>query len=106
MIDQLKPGQTIRCTVIKQGRTPDDESTLARLMRQDPAMRRTLKNAQIFRDRHVTVIRSRGGRPWAVRRPVAKYAIPSLGATWTMKWTPLLVGEFKAVSQYLKIERA
>ncbi len=105
MFDKFKPGQMIRCTVVKAARTDDDESTLARLMRQDPDMRRTLKSAQEYRLKTL-VVRSRGKRPWAVRRPCAKYALPMQGATWTMPYTPLLAPDMRAVAQFLKVEAA
>lgn len=105
MLDQLKPGQRIRCTITGTRLRRDQQLTLARLMRQDPDMRRTLKSAQIHRNRTL-VVRSRGGRPWPVRRRCAKYALPMEGATWSLAYSPVLAADFRSVSDCLKIENA
>jgi len=103
MLDSIKPGQTIRCTVLRTVKREDDAQTVVRLMRQDPDIRRRLKKAQNYRMKNL-VIRSRGKRPWAVRQKATKAAIASEGASWTMTWIPQLANEFKAVSKYLKVE--
>ena len=105
MFESIKPGQTIRCTVVKEPRLQDDQQTVARLMRRDPTIKRQLTRAQSHR-RRTLVVRSRGKRPWAVRRRTAKYAIPSLGATWTMRYTPEVAPDFRSISTYLKVEPA
>ena len=44
MLKTLKAGQTIRCTVTKDIRVDDDQSTVLRLMRFDPKVKRMLDN--------------------------------------------------------------
>ncbi len=105
MLETIKPGQTIRCTVLRAVRRENDAQTIVRLMRQDPDIKRRLKKAQIYRMRTL-VVRSRGKRPWAVRQKASKAAIAAEGATWTMTWIPQLANDFKAVSKYLKVEAA
>ena len=105
MIDSLKPGQTIRCTVTKNIRTASVRSTVLRLMRLDPDIKRGLRHAQKRRDRRL-LVRSRGGRPWAVREKSAKLAKAEPGESWTMTWIPHVAPEFKNVEQYVKIEKA
>lgn len=103
MID-FKPGQTIKCTVKRVPRG-DARDTIARLMRFDPAIKRSLKKAQNHRMRTL-IVRSRGKRPWAVRRKAARHAVPSDGATWTMTWFPHVRPDFESVEQYLAVEAA
>ncbi|MCB9838307.1 MAG: hypothetical protein H6813_03130 [Phycisphaeraceae bacterium] len=101
--DAIKPGQTLTCTVTAEPRTEDDRQTIARLMRQDPAVKKRLKGAQKFRLDNL-VVRSRGKRPWAVRRRVAKVARVERGATWTMPWLPNLAGDLRSVEQYIEFK--
>lgn len=105
MLENIKPGQNIKCTVVKEPRREDARQTVARLMRLDLDIRRRLKKAQEHR-RKTLVVRSRGKRPWAVRRACAQHAIPHKGATWTMAYVPHVVPEFKAVSEFVKVEPA
>ena len=105
MIDSLKPGQTIRCTVTKNIRTASVRSTVLRLMRLDPDIKRALRHAQKRRAGRL-IIRSRGGRPWTVRERSAKLAKAELGESWTMTWVPHVAPDFKNIEQYVKIEKA
>lgn len=105
MSTAYKPGQTLRCTVIKLPYTHTSVSTVMRLMRFDAAIKRRLKASSEYRARTLYV-RSRGGRPWEVRRTPAKYANPVLGASWTMKYFPHIAPDIASVSDYLKIEAA
>lgn len=105
MFEQIKPGQTIRCTVVKEPRREDARQTLSRLMRFDPAIKRKLKRAQEHRMRTLHV-RSRGKRPWAVRRKSARYALPHEGASWRMPFVAHVMKDFESVSDYVKVEAA
>lgn len=104
-IDDLKPGDQITCTVNRAIRREDDQQTVARMMRLDNDIKRKLKKAQEHRERTL-VVRSRGKRPWAVRRKASKIAVPVQGASWTMTWTPLIKNDFKAVESLVDISRA
>ncbi|GAB4547924.1 MAG: hypothetical protein Tsb0013_08120 [Phycisphaerales bacterium] len=105
MFDGIAPGDTIRCTVTKEPKREDARQTVARLMRFDPEIKRALKSAQEHRMRTLWV-RSRGKRPWAVRRKAARHAIPSEGATWTMPFVAHVMNDFQAVSDFVKVEKA
>jgi len=105
MLDTVKPGQTIRCTVLRNVKKDDDAQTIVRLMRQNPEIKKRLKKAQEYRMRNL-FIRSRGKRPWAVRKTSSKPAHASEGATWTMVYIPHLMNDLASVSKYLKIENA
>jgi len=101
-IDALKPGQTVTITVKSEPLREDVRQTIARLMRQDPDFKRRLKGAQEHRA-DTLVVRSRGKRPWAVRRKVAKVAQVHEGAEWSMPWIPKLAGDLRSVESYLEI---
>ena len=103
MIDTLKPGQTIRCTVLKEIGTHSARSTVLRLMRCDPEIKRALRGAQHRRMKRL-IVRSRGGRPWAVREKSASIAQARAGQSWTMTWFPHIAPDFRSVERYLKIE--
>ncbi len=105
MLKSLKPGQSIRCTVTKDIRIDDDYSTVLRLMRFDPKVKRLLKSAQEHRVRTLVIV-SRGKRPWEVREKSAKQVQAKKGAQWTMRWMPHVEKDFAAVEKYLKVEAA
>lgn len=103
MLDSLKPGQPVRCTVKENVRIHDDYETVMRLMRFDPEVRKMLKSAQEYRVRHL-LIRSRGKRPWEVREKSARQIRAAKGAQWNMRWIPEMKKDFASVQQYLTIE--
>lgn len=104
-MDTFKPGQSLKCTIIREPRTQDDQQTVARLMRRDAGIKRQLKSAQEYRMQNLYV-RSRGKRPWAVRQKASQYALPKLGATWVMPYVPHVVPDMKAVDRFIKVEVA
>lgn len=105
MLDAIKPGQMIKCTVTKEPKREDLKQTISRLMRNDDDVKRRLKGAQEHRMKTL-IVRSRGKRPWAVRQKSARYALPVEGATWTMKYFPHAAGDFRAVEPFVKVESA
>jgi hypothetical protein len=105
MLNAMKPGQSIRCTVTKDIRVDDDYSTVMRLMRFDPAVKRKLKSAQEHRVRTLVIV-SRGKRPWECREKSAQQVQAVKGATWTMRWMPHVEKDFACVEKYLKVEAA
>lgn len=105
MAQTYKPGQSIRCTVVKDPRTESAKKTLLRLMRQDPKVSKGLKKAQEERVRTLLIV-SRGKRPWEVRETSSKIARAVKGASWTMKYFPQIGPDVASVSEYIKIEAA
>jgi hypothetical protein len=103
MIDSLNPGQRIEITIVRQPRAESERKTIARLMRQDPTIKKSLRGAQRHRA-NTLVVRSRGRRPWAVRRPCARYANVSPGIKFTFVYTPQLANDLKSVSKHLEIK--
>jgi hypothetical protein len=105
MIDSLKPGQTIRCTVLKLPRAAADRKTIERLMRRDPAVTRGLRRSHKLRAR-TTVTYNRGNRDWVQRQKVGKIVRLVKGNSWTCTFDLGVAPDFKAVSDFLKVEAA
>ncbi len=104
-MDSIKPGQTIRCTIVKNLRPGDAHDTVMRLMRFDPDIKRSLKKAQERRMRTL-VVRSRGGRPFEMYTHPSKIAKAEKGASWTMAYFPHVAPDIRSVGPLLKIEVA
>ena len=105
MIDTLKPGQMIQCTVVKAPRTEDRQQTIMRLMRKDPATKRALRRAHRGRMQNLLVY-NRGNRDWTSRKPVGKIVRVAAGESWTMPYTPDLAADFKSVEGYIQVKGA
>lgn len=102
MLDSLKPGQTITCTISKAPRTPSQVSTVERLMRRDLANRKGLRRAQRLRRQNM-VVYNRGNRDWVKRERCGKLVRTVTGSQWTMAWSPDLAPEFRTVEQFITI---
>ena len=98
-----KPGQTLRCTIQKVPRTEDDQQTILRLMRKDPAVSKRLRRSQMMRRRHM-IVYNRGNRDWYKRETVGKVASIASGAQWTFTYNHDLGRDMAVVKDYLKIE--
>lgn len=99
------PGQTIRCTITSEPAVKDRTDTIARLMRRDPAINRSLRKGQKLREQNM-IIYNRGNRDWYKRATCGKVAIVKTGNSWTMPYTPDLARDMASVAQHLKIEAA
>jgi hypothetical protein len=104
-IDTLKPGQSVRCTIVKAPRTEDRLQTILRLMRKDAGIRRGLRKAARRRRQHM-VIYNRGNRDWVKRERVGKIARVAAGESWTMLYTPDVATDLKSVEKYLQVSSA
>lgn len=105
MIETLKPGQSLRCTILKAPRTENRQQTILRLMRKDAAISRALRKASRRRQQNM-VIYNRGNRDWFKRETVGKLARVAAGETWTMLYTPDLAPDLRTVEKYLQIKPA
>jgi hypothetical protein len=105
MIDTLKPGQTIRCTVLKLPKAAADKKTIERLMRRDPAVSKGLRKSHKLRS-ETTVTYNRGNRDWVQRQKVGKIVRLVNGNSWTCAFDVAVAPDFRAVKDYLKIEAA
>lgn len=105
MIDALKPGQTVKCTIVKEPLTPDDKQTVMRLMRKDPTIQRRLRRSQMMRRRNM-VVYNRGNRDWYKRQQVGKIADVRAGSSWKFTYSLELGRDMKTVERFLKVEAA
>ena len=105
MIDTLKPGQNIRCTIVKKPRARAGAKTIRTLMLRDPGAVKSLRRAQKLRRRN-TLVYNRGNRDWVQRLPCAQISVCKPGETWTFTYQLDLADELKSVESYLKIEKA
>lgn len=101
----FEPGQNIRCTITAEPGVKDRSDTIARLMRRDPAINRSLRTGQKRRDQNM-IIYNRGNRDWYKRAVCGKVAIVKAGNSWTMPYTPDLARDLASVAAFLTIERA
>lgn len=105
MIDALKPGQTIRCTILKLPKAAADKKTIERLMRRDPQVIRGLRRSAHLRAK-TTVTYNRGNRDWVQRQKVGKIVRVVKGNTWTCVFDLNAAPDLKAVSTFVKVEAA
>jgi len=105
MLDTLKAGDTIKCTVTKTIRVHSKRETVTRLMRFDPEIKRVLKKGQERRMRTLQV-RSRGGRPFEMYEKATKIAVPVEGASWEMTWFPHIKHDVESVMDCIDIKKA
>lgn len=102
-LSSLKPGSKITCTVVKMPRTEDQESTILRLMRNNPDARKALKRAQRMRMQRV-VIYNRGNRDWTKREKTAKVVRVEKDKSWTMTFSLDQLTDFASVSKYVTVK--
>ena len=103
VLNTVKPGQDLRCTVTAEPRNENAVQTIARLMRRDPDNKRNLRRAQHLRKRRMNIY-IRGGRRWASREKAADVVRVEQGATWTMPFTADLHVELRSVERFLSVE--
>lgn len=99
------PGTNLRCTVSALPRTADQQSTLERLMRRDPAAKRALRRAAVVRGQRLNVY-IRGNREWTSRERPAKVVRVSKGATWSMFFTPDIARDLASIEGCVTIAKA
>jgi hypothetical protein len=97
----FKAGQSLVCTISKVPVSQDDRDTIARLMRLDPANKKSLRKAQRMR-RQRMVIYNRGNRDWVKREHPAKVVYVAPGKTWNLPYTLDLAGDIRKVEKFVK----
>lgn len=103
MLDKVKPGQTITCTVTKAPKTDDQQSTIERLMRRNPEAAKGLRKSQRAR-RQGMVVYNRGNRDWYKRENCSKIVRAVQGTSWTMPYTLDLAHDFEAVKAFVSVK--
>lgn len=98
-------GSTLRCTVTKTPNSHGAQTTLERLMRLDPKIRKGLKRAHTKRQQSLEVY-IRGNRDWTKREPCGKLVKAEKGQSWSMTFDPTLAPDLASVAGFVKIEQS
>ena len=105
MIESLKAGQNVKCTVTAMPRAAGRSKTIERLMRLDPVNKKGL--ARAYHKRQLGwQTKNRGNRDWVMRQTCGKIVRAEKGASWTMPFDFCIAADLKSVEQYIKIEKA
>jgi hypothetical protein len=102
MLDHLKAGQKIACTITKLPRKAAAVDTIERLMRQEAGVKRGLRRAQ-RRRRQDMIVYNRGNRDWYKREICGKQAQAKTGATWTMTYSHQILPELRSLHGYVAV---
>lgn len=105
MLETLKPGQKIQCTITKAPRKAAAVDTIERLMRQETVIKRGLRKAQ-RRRRQDMIVYNRGNRDWYKREICGKLVNAKTGATWTMTYSLQILPELKSLTSYVAVKSA
>ena len=105
MLDSLKPGQSIACTIKKVPRTHGGQETLSRLMRMDPGVQKKLRKSQTRRRQNMLVY-NRGNRDWTSRKKCPRIVEVAEGAAGTMVYTPHIAPDLRSVEDCISIKAA
>ena len=105
MLENIKPGSKIRCTLTSSPRTDAAEDTVRRLMWLDKSTQQGLRRAQTRR-RQDMVVYNRGNRDWYQREKCARIVSPEKGTSWTFTYSHQIAPDIASVAKLLKIEQA
>ena len=105
MLDTLKPGQAIKCTVKTLPRAAASRKTIERLMRQNPEVKKGLRRAYQKRVANWQT-KNRGNRDWVMRVKSGKIVRCARGASWTMAFDLNLLPDLQSVEKNLTIAKA
>ncbi len=105
MIESLKPGQSIKCTLVKAPRAQAASKTILRLMRREVSVVRGLRRAQMLRRRNM-IVYNRGNRDWYKRSIPGRIVQLETGRSWTFVYDLNIAPDLRSVQTYLKIEKA
>ena len=106
MADILAPSQTITFTVKKTPVRPADVKTMHRLMRMQRPIQNALDKLSNVRRQERNYRRQRAGRMWMVRVRMTKVTRVAKGETCTLRITPQIMNDVKAVAKYLDMKAA
>lgn len=104
-LKNLKPGQTVRCTIAKAPRARAARKTIERLMWRDPAVAKGLRKSHKVRQRS-TEIYNRGNRDWVKRQPCARIIEVVRGADFEFVYHHDLAKDVASVADYLTVKAA
>lgn len=104
--DILAPSKTITFTVKKTPVRPADLKTIQRLMRMQRPVQNALEKLSRVRRQERNYRRQRAGRMWMVRVKMTKVTRVEKGESFTLRVTPQIMNDVKAVARYLDMKAA
>ncbi len=104
MSDLIAPTNTITFTVKKTPMRVADRKTIERLMRMQRPIQNVLEKLSRVRRRERNHRRQRAGRMWMVRYPMTRVTRVEKGESFTLRITPQIVPDLKAVAKYLDMK--
>ncbi len=105
MLDGIKAGQTIKCTITREPLAHAPRATLLRLMRRDPTIKRSLARAQRLRRKRMHRY-IRGNRLYSSRERCSNIARVSTGESWQMPYSHDIAADMASIGAYVNIEKA
>lgn len=101
MSDVIAPSKTVTFTVKATPRRQADVKTIQRLMRMQRHIQKGLSRLAKRRRREENRTYRRAGRDWTARVPAVKLVRVVKGETFTLRITPQLMPDIRAVEKYL-----
>ena len=106
MATAIAPNQEFTFTVERLPRAESQRKTLARLMRMQPSVKKSLRKLAQRRKREDNQKHQRGGRMWTARVKAPKLVTPERGASFTLYVSPQLLPDIQSVESCLKVSKA
>ena len=106
MADLIVPSKTVTFTIKKTPARPADRKTIQRLMRMQRPIQNALEKLSRVRRQERNHRRQRAGRMWMVRYPMTRVTNVIKGETFTLRVTPQIVNDLKAVAKFLDMKAA
>ena len=106
MATAIVQNQKTTFTIERMPRSESKRKTLARLMRMQPAVKKSLRMLAQRRKREDNEQHQRGGRMWTARVKATMVVSPERGASFTLFVTPQILPDLHSVESCLKVSRA
>lgn len=106
MTDVVAPGNNVTFTITKAPRREAERKTIQRLMRMQPHIQQGLRELAKRRRREDNRPYIRAGVIWVDRCKTTKLTRVAPGQTFTLRVTPQIIPDFKAVEKYLDAKAA
>ncbi|MFP4143577.1 MAG: hypothetical protein ACOCTI_07010 [Phycisphaeraceae bacterium] len=101
----INPGDKINVKIVKRPTNQAALKTVQRLLARDPEMAAEIERERKVRKRN-TEIRSRGGRPWAVRLVKHHPVQGEVGEQGTMRATVDVLRDLPSVERFVEVTPA
>jgi hypothetical protein len=106
MADVIAPSKTVNFTITKTPHRPAELKTLQRLMRMNRSVQKGLERIAKRRRREDNITRQRAGGQWTNRVKMSKLTHVRKGESFTLRITPQIMPDIKAVEKFLEAKPA